>query len=326
MSLSRRKFLHLAAGAAALTVVVALADHGAWSQAARTIKLVVPNPPGGINDLLARLLAEQISRAQGLAVVVENRPGAGEVIGTEAAARTAPNGNTLLIAGPQFVINPQMRKVNYHPLTSFEPICQLVSVPTVIVVNSASPYRTLDDLLSAARTQPGKLTLASIPAGTLQIAFEMLKRAANVEMTLVPYPGNAPAVNALLGEHVTSMAGTYSTVAEHLKSGRLRALATPSRTRIETLPDVPTVAEYGFKGYEVDSWFGAYAPAKTPEETVHQLAGWFTAAMQVPDVGAKLVIQGLYPVGMCGAEFGAYLRKQHDEYSRVIREANIKAE
>jgi tripartite-type tricarboxylate transporter receptor subunit TctC len=114
-----------------------------WSQAARTSKLVVPNPPGGVNDLLARLLAEQISRAQGPTVVVENRPGAGEAIGTEAAARTAPDGNTLLFAGPQFVINPQMRKVNYHPLTSFEPICQLVSVPTVIVVNSASPYRTL---------------------------------------------------------------------------------------------------------------------------------------------------------------------------------------
>jgi tripartite-type tricarboxylate transporter receptor subunit TctC len=143
------------------------------------------------------------------------------------------------------------------------------------------------------------LTLASIPAGTLQIAFEMLKRAANVEMTFVPYPGSAPAVNALLGEHVR---------------------------RIETLPDVVTLAEYGFKGYEVDSWFGAYAPAKTPKETVYQLAGWFTAAMHVPEINAKLVMQGLYPVGMCGAEFGAYLRKQYDEYGRIIREANIKAE
>jgi tripartite-type tricarboxylate transporter receptor subunit TctC len=307
-------------------ILVALAGHGAWSQT-RTIKIVDPDPPGGLADFLARLLAERIGRTQGLTIVVENRPGAASAIGTEAVSRAAPDGNTLLVNANPFVINPHVRKLNYDPLSSFEPICHLVSSPSVIVVNSASPYRTLADMLAAARARPGELTLASIgPATATQIAFEMLKRAANVDMTFVPYPGTPPAVNALLGGHVTSYFGNYSVVAEQLRAGRLRALATAARTRIEPLPDVPTVAESGYPDYEVDLWYGLVAPAKTPKETIAQLAGWFTAAMQAPEVKPKLIAQALYPVGMCGADFGAFMRKQYDQYGRAVREANIKAE
>jgi tripartite-type tricarboxylate transporter receptor subunit TctC len=154
----------------------------------------------------------------------------------------------------------------------------------------------------------------------------MLKHAAHVNMTYVPYPGGAPAVKALLGEHVTSVIATYAAVAEQLKAGNLRALAAATRTRIEPLPEVPTVAESGYADYELDEWLGALAPTKTPKEKVSQLAGWFSAALQAPEVKAKLVVQGLYPVGMCGADFGALVRKQYDEYGRVIRDANIKAE
>jgi tripartite-type tricarboxylate transporter receptor subunit TctC len=321
----RRQFLHLAAGAVALSIIC-IFGHGASSQTTRTIKVVVPNTPGGSVDILARLLAEQIGRAQGTTVIVENRPGAGTVIGTEAVSRAAPDGNTLLMTQAPFIINPLLRKQNYHPLTNFEPICYLVSFPSVIVVNSASPYRTLADLLNAARAKPGDLTMAGTPAGALQIAFEMLKRSANVDMTFVPYPGGAPAVTALLGEHVTAVFTTYAILADHLKSGKLHALATLSQTRIETLPDVPTFAESGYKEIEADSWTGLVAPAKTPKETVSQLAGWFTAAMQVPEVKAKLVVQGLFPVGTCGADFAALLRNQYEEFGRVIREANIKGE
>jgi tripartite-type tricarboxylate transporter receptor subunit TctC len=145
-------------------------------------------------------------------------------------------------------------------------------------------------------------------------------------MTYVPYSGAAPAVTALLGEHVTSVFYGYPGVVEQLKSGGLRALAATSRNRIESLPDVPTVAEYGYKDYEVDLWYGLFAPAKTPKDAASQLAGWFTAAMRTPEVKAKLSAQGYYPVGMCGKDFGALLHKQYDEYGRVIREANIKAE
>jgi len=291
MTLPRRQFLHLAIGATALSIIC-IFDQGAWSQTTRTIKIVDPGAPGGSTDFLVRLLGQQIARTQGTTMVVENRPGAGSVIATEAVSRAAPDGNTLLLTQPSFLTNPLLRKQNYHPLTSFEPICNLVSLPLVVVVNSASPYRTLADLLDAARAKPGDLTMAGIPGSALQIVFEMLKRAANVDMTFVPYSGSAPQITALLGEHVTAVVVPYAVLADHLKSGRLRALATSARMRIETLPEVPTLSESGYKEFEVDLWTGLVAPAKTSRETISQLAGWFTAAMQVPEVKAKLVVQG----------------------------------
>jgi tripartite-type tricarboxylate transporter receptor subunit TctC len=326
-----RQFQHLGTGIVALAIICNVlcssAGPGASAQTTRTIRLVVPFPPGGPSDTLARLLAEQIGRAQGLTMVVDNRPGGGSVIGTEAVSRAAPDGNTLLINSATFVINPHLRKLNYDPLTSFEPICYLVSSPTMIVVNSASPYRTLPDLIDAAHIKPGGLTLASFgPASSPQIGFEMLKRTANADITFVPYAGMAPAVNALLGEHVTSAWVDYSAAAAQVRAGTLRALATPARTRIEALPDVPTVAESGYKDFEADTWFGVAAPAKTPNQIVSELVGWFTAALRLPVIKAKLVPIGLYPVGMCGEAFGAVIRKQYDEYGRVIRESNIKAE
>jgi tripartite-type tricarboxylate transporter receptor subunit TctC len=312
---------------AAAVILVATSHREALSQTARTIKIVVPLPAGGAGDTVARLLAEQVGRTQGSALMIENRPGAGSVIGTEAVARATPDGGTLLINAPYLLIGPQVKKVSYDPLTSFEPICYLVSSPGLIVVNGASPYRTLGDLLDAARAKPGELTFASVgPATAQQIGFERLKRAANVNMTYVPYPGGAPAINALLGGHVTAVFAEYAPLAEHIKAGALRALATSSRTRIEALPDLPTVAQSGYDDYEVDLWWSLFAPAKTPKETISQLAGWFTAAMQAPQVKAKLVAQGFTPVGMCGADFGALLRRQYDDYGRVIREANIKEE
>lgn len=325
MKLSTRQLIRLATAIAALGLVFVV--HDAWSQATGTIKIVVPAPPGAVADILARLMATQMNAMQGASVVVESRPGAGDVIGTEAVARATPDGNTLLVVGTNFVITPRMRKVDYDPLNSFEPICHLANAPTIIVVNSASPYRTLAELLDAARAKPGELTLASIgPGGVFHLGFEMLKRAAKVDMTFVPYPGNAPALNAVLGQQVTAMFGTYSNVAGSLKAGTLRALAVASPTRAEPLPDIPTVAESGFKDFDVDVWFGAFAPAKTPKETLSRLAGWFSTAMQAAEVKEKLVVQGIYPGGPCGADFAAFVRKQYDGYSRVISEANIKVE
>src|SRR5271154_3466279 len=328
MKLLRRRFLHLTVVATAVTFLsITLSGHGAWSQTVRTIKIVVAVSPGGAADVMARLLGEQIGRAQGQMVLIENRAGAGGVIGAEAVSRAVPDGTTVLINSADLLMSAHLRKLNYDLLTSFEPICDLVTVPLVFVVNGGSAYRTLADLLNAARAKPGDLTLASFgPASVFQIGFESLKRAAKVEMIFVPYPGVAPAVNALLGDHVTSVLASYSTVAEQLNAGKLRALATGSRTRNESLPEVPTVAESGYKDYEVNEWFGVVAPAKTPKETVSRLAGWFTAALRAPEIKQKLVAQGLVPVGLCGMDFGALIRKQYDEFGRVIRDANIKAE
>jgi tripartite-type tricarboxylate transporter receptor subunit TctC len=331
MKVPRRHFPRPAAGGAALCAIFAIlilpTGEGARSQTPKTIKIVVPVPPGGGMDFLARLLADQIGRAQAVTVLVESRPGANAMIATDAVSRAAPDGATLLIQSPSFVIDPHVRKLSYDPLTSFEPVCDLVASPNVIVVSSASPYRTLADLVNAARFKPGELTIASIgPASQQHMAIESLKRMADIDLTYVPYSGSAPTVTAVLGGHVTALMAAYANLAEQVEAGKLRVLTVAPRARIEQLPDVPTVAESGYKDFEVDSWFGVLAPAKTPRQTVSQLAGWFTAAMQVPEVRAKLVGQGLYPAALCGADFGALLRKQYDEYGRLVREMNIKAQ
>jgi tripartite-type tricarboxylate transporter receptor subunit TctC len=325
MKLPRRQFLHLAAGAVAI-VLVTLFGHTAWSQTARTIKIIVPFPAGGVADTLARMLADQVGRAQGALMVVENRAGAGSVIGTEAAARAAPDGNTVLITSNTLLTNPHLRKVGYDALTSFDPICYLSRVPYVIAVNSTSRYHTLADFIEAARTKPGDLTLATTTAGMGQIAFEMLKRTADVKMTFVPYAGDAPAVSALLGEHVTSVLFTYAAVAPQVSAGKLRVLATVSPARIVQLPDVPTIAESGFGEIEADGWYGLFAPTRTPMDMRARLASWFSTALHAPEVKAKLAVLGHDSVAMCGAEFAVYLHKKFEEYGRVIREASIKAE
>jgi tripartite-type tricarboxylate transporter receptor subunit TctC len=242
-------------------------------------------------------------------------------------ARSAPDGNTLLIVTDSFVVIPHLRKLNYDALTSFEPVCNLASTPQVIVVNASSPYRSLTELFDAARGKPGALTLASPgPAGAAHVTVEMLKRAAGVDMTYIPYPGIAPAINALLGDHVTAAMSTYTAVAEQLRAGKLRALAAPSATRIASLPDAPTLTELGYKDLEADLWYGLFAPAATPAAAIAQLSGWFTAAMRASDIRPKLDVQGLFPVALCGAEFGAFVRRQSERYGRGIRESNIKAE
>ena len=317
------RLLGLCIGAA----VLALFCQDAWSQSGRTIKLIVPVPAGASTDFVARLMADQVSQTHGVTVVIENRAGAGGMIGTEAASRAAPDGNTLLITGNTYLLDAQTRKANYHPVTGFEPICYLAMSPAVLVVNSASPYRTLAELLDAARAKPGELSMASIgPGSTFQMAFAMFTAAAGVKMTFVPYAGSAPAINAVLGQHVTSGFAGYAVVSEQIKGGMLRPLAVATLKRVDPLPDVPTFDESGFKGLEVDNWFGVIAPTGTPRETVNELAGWFAAALKVPEVKAKLALQGLYPVGLCGAEFAEFARKRYDEYGEALRATGLKAQ
>jgi tripartite-type tricarboxylate transporter receptor subunit TctC len=319
-------FLSLATGVAAVSIL--FSGHSARSQPARTIKVVVAVPTASLAYTQANIFVEQISEAfsqtNGPTIEIATRTLADGTMGAEDVLHAAPDGNTVLMTSNVFIINPYVRTVHYDPLTSFEPVCYLARLPEVVVVNSTSRHRTLADLLSAARSS-ADVTMASFgPTGSSHIAVEMLKLAANVNMKYVPYPSQVAAVNALLGEDVTSAVITYVGVAEHLKDGKLRALATASRTRIEPLPDVPAIAESGYKDYETEVRLWLFAPARTPKEALSQLAGWFTAAMQAPEAKAKLVARGLYPVGMCGAEFGDYFRKQYIEYGRVIRESGMR--
>jgi tripartite-type tricarboxylate transporter receptor subunit TctC len=308
---------------AAVGLVASLAP-GAWSQPAGTIKIVVPYTPGSGPDILSRLMAEQIGRAQGPTVVVENRPGGGTVIGTEAVERAEPDGHTVLLVANSFVANPALKRASYDPTRSFEPVCYLAATPMVLVVLASSPYRTLNDLIAAARAKPGELAFASGgPGSSLHVAIEVLKRAANINVTYVPYGGTAPAINALMGNHVAAVWADYPTVVSQLGSGALRGLVTTSRTRVEALLEVPTLSETGISNYEADIFYGIVAPAKTPPETVNRLSAWLIGALKAPDMKPKLAQQGLFPVGICGAEFGAYLQRMFDDYTRIIREANI---
>jgi tripartite-type tricarboxylate transporter receptor subunit TctC len=303
----------------------ALAVSNATAQSARQIKFIVPFPAGGGGDVLTRMVAEKWAQLHGVATVIENRPGAATVLGVEAASRAAPDGNTVGIVANSFIIHPNFKKLSYDPLTSFEPVCLLANSPQVIVVNSSSPYKTLAEWLDAARTKPGELSHASVgPASPQHIAFEQLKLLAKVNITFVPFNGNTPALNALLGGHVGSVMSNYSEAAELVAAGKLRALAVASAKRVDGWPNVPTVAEQGFKDYAVEAWYGLVAPAKTPKDKVAELSKWCGEAMLAPDLKPKWALQGLTPAGSTSEEFAAHLRKQSDDYARVIRDANIK--
>jgi tripartite-type tricarboxylate transporter receptor subunit TctC len=320
-----RAICRVASFAAAL--LLGICGHAASPEMPRTIRVIVPSTAGGGADILARILADQISHQQNVAMIVENRPGASNTIGTEIVSRSVADGSTLLINTPEFVINPQLRKLNYDPLTSFTPICYLVRSQQVLAVNSTSPYRTLDDLLNAARAQPDALILASAgPGSSTHIALEMLKREASVKMTYVPYQGSTSAVNALLGGYVSAVLASYPNVVEYIRAEKLRALATTSSTRIKQLSKVPTVAEAGFQNHGLDIWFGVVAPAATPAAIIARLAYWFTAALEVAEVEAKLDNQGLSRVGLCGNGFGSFIREQYDVIGRAIRDTNIPAQ
>jgi tripartite-type tricarboxylate transporter receptor subunit TctC len=245
----------------------------------------------------------------------------------EAVARAAPDGNTVLINGPALAITSHLRKVDFDPFTSFEPICRLVNSPTVLSVNSSSPYRTVSDLMNAARSKPGTLSLASVGPGTpFHIGFELLKRAARIDMNYITYPGSAPAITALLGDHVTAVLSNYIEVLAQVNSGRLRVLATATPSRLEPLPDVPTFAEAGYKEVEADVWFGAVLPAQTPKRIVDQYIAWFTKALQSPEVRSKFAAQQLYPVGLCGADYTDFMRTRFEKNGQIIREAGIKGD
>ena len=262
-------------------------------------------PAGGSADILARILGQQIGETNNQTVIVENHPGAGASIAYELTARAAPDGNTIVVAANSVVINPILRKTNYDPVTSFEPICNLATSPMVFVVESTSPYKTIGDLIAAAHAKPGTLTLAALgPATTQHIAVEQFKRVTKADMIFVPYTGGAPVVNALLGQQVTVGLVNYSEAVSQIKAGKLRAIATSSSKRITPLPDLPTVANPATPATSRS----LARPARTGKDAgeKHRATdAWFTAAMKTPAVEAKLLPLGLYPAGVCGGKNSA---------------------
>jgi tripartite-type tricarboxylate transporter receptor subunit TctC len=300
----------------------AIGAGGASSQSNRTIKIVITFPAGSGGDVLTRAMSEEITQAHGPHFTFENTD---QFVGAEAVAHAAPDGNTLLVINNNFIVNPKLQKPPYDPLTSFVPICNLASGPVLFIADAAGPFHTLTDLLAGARVKPGQLTVAGLPLGPQQIAFDVLKRAAKVDMAFMAAATPA-ALSGLLNQSIAAAVQLFLNVQPELRANKVRALAITSRMRKSLLPNVPTVAESGFPGYEVEYWDGVYAPAGTARDAVAQLSEWFGAAAQRPAVKAALEAQTYVPVGVCGSEFITFIHKELDEWGRLAREAGIKSQ
>jgi len=320
------KFKMLAAVCAA-TVVLALTSFGpspASAQPSKTLKIIVPYTPGSGPDIISRLMGEQIQKAGGPTVVVENRPGGGMTIGTEAAARAEPDGNTLLLVANAFVVNMAMKRGNFT-LGNFEPICNLATTPMPLVVQSSAPWKTVQELVAEAKANPGKITFASGgPATSLHVAIEVLRLATKIDINYVPYGGSGPAITALVGGHVQAVWADYPTVVSQLKGGTLRALVTTSPKRLAVLPGVPIMEETGITKYEAEIFYGLVAPAKTPPQAIKNLSDILVAAMNTPEMKSKFEQQGLFPDGTCGDKFGTFLRDITVDYEKITTAAGIK--
>jgi len=317
----------LAAGLAAAVLPAAQAQQPAASWPAKPIRWIVPFPPGGAMDAIARTLGEKAGKTLGQPFVIENKPGAGGNIGADFVAKQPGDGYTLMITSIGMATNkPLYGKLSYDPVKDFAPVSLLAVVPNVLVTNASQPeVKTVADLIAAARKAPGKLTYASAGNGTsIHLAGEVFTALAKVDMLHVPYKGSGPAVSDLLGGQVNYMFDSITSARPHIQSGKLRALGVTTAKRSSALPDVPTLAEAGLPGYEVSPWFAAFMPAATPQPIVARLNAALLDAMKHPDVRARFEAIGAEPVGSSPQALAAHLARESARWSQLIAERGIK--
>lgn len=299
----------------------------AAAQSGRPIRLVVPFTPGGSTDILARALAPKLAQALGQNVIVDNRPGAGGSIGATEAAKAEPDGQTLLMGHIGTLgVNPSIYpKLGYDPLKSFVPVAWVARVPNVLVVPASSPVKTFQEFIALARSKPGRLSYSSGGNGSAaHITFEYLKLRTKTFLLHIPYRGTAPSVTDLIAGQVdATFTGTPAVIA-HIRSGRLRALAVSSPERVAALPDVPTVAESGYPGFEADQWYGVVAPAGTPEAVVTRLNAEINKALALPDVARQLAGEGAVPMPSAPQAFGALIAREIPRWAEVVKAGNVK--
>lgn len=299
----------------------------ARAQSGRPLRLIVPFTPGGSTDILARALAPRLAAALGVPVVVDNRAGAGGSLGAGDAAKAEPDGHTLLMGHiGTLAVNPALYpKLAYDPLKSFVPVAWVARVPNVLVVPAASPSRSFRDFIARAQANPGRLSYSSGGNGSAaHITFELLKLTARLFMLHIPYKGTAPSVTDLIAGQVDATFTGAPAVLPHVRSGRLRALAVSSAQRIATLPDVPTVAESGFAGFEADQWYGVVAPAGTPAAVVARLNAEINKALALPEVAQQLAVEGAVPTPTTPQAFGELIRRELPRWAEVVRAGHVK--
>jgi tripartite-type tricarboxylate transporter receptor subunit TctC len=293
--------------------------------AGKTVRIVVPYAAGGTGDVVARVVGQEVTQKTGQSIVVEDKPGASSIVGTEFVARATPDGTTILLVENPFILSAILFPGHYDVLSNFEPLCYIAATPAVLAVSSQSDIHTLADFLKRAQSKPGAVSYGSTgPASIVHIAGELLKRDAKVDITYVPYPGSPPAMNATLSGTITAVVANYSDLKGQIEAGALRPIAVPAKKRVPALPNVPTLAENGFTDLDAAVWFGFVAPAKTPKETLAQLSQYISDAVKTPAVADRLKSQGMFINPFCGSEFGNFLADQKNTYTTLTREFEIK--
>ncbi len=323
MTLNRR-ILSLLAAALVLPSAAMAQPEAAWPS--RPIKWVVPFPPGGAMDAIARTLGDKAARELGQPFVIENRPGAGGNIGADYVAKQPADGYTIMITSIGMATNKALyARLGYDPVKDFAPVSLLAVVPNVLVVNAArNGDRSVKDVLAHARRDPGKLTYASAGNGTsIHLAGEMFASLAGLNLLHIPYKGSGPALTDMLGGQVDLMFDSITSARPHIQSGKLRALGVTTAKRSSALPDVPTIAEAGLPGYEVSPWFAVFAPAGTPAEVLARLNKVLNESMKQPDTLKKLESVGAEPIGSTPQELAAHLRREIDRWDKLIKERKI---
>ncbi|WP_280187676.1 Bug family tripartite tricarboxylate transporter substrate binding protein [Delftia sp. PS-11] len=315
--------------AAAAALALAAPAFAAQPYPSRPIKLIVPFPAGGGPDMIARELSTKVAAQEGWTIVVDNRPGSGGNIGLDAAAKSAPDGYTLAMGQTSnMAINPSLyAKLPYNPQKDLAPIGLVASSPLAIAVASNSPYKSLKDILAAAKAQPESLYYASSGSGTVaHLATEQLQRIAQVKLTHVPYKGAAQGITDLLGGQIQLYVSSTVTLSPHIKNGKMRGLAVTSAKRTADLPSVPTVAESGYPGFQAVTWFGLVGPANLPKDVIAKVNAAFNKALLSPDVRTKLVEQGADVLGGTPEQFAALLQDETVRWTKVVKESGAKVD
>jgi len=311
-----------------LPVLLAFCTAGALAQSypTRAIKLVVPSSPGGGTDIVARILGQKLSEQLGQQFVVENRAGAGTVIGNDAVAKSAPDGYTLLMGLSTLAINPSMyTKLPYDALRDFAPISQSVSACNILILHPSVPAKTVVELIALARAKPGSLTFGSAGMGTNpHLSGELFKSLARIDMVHVPFKGSGQSIISQVAGEIAANFPSVPTAMPYVKAGRLRGIGVTTLKRVEVLPDVPSIAEAGLPGYEATQWFGLLAPAGTPRPIIDRLYQESSRALRSADMKERMTAEGLEVVGGTPEEFASYIRSETEKWTRVIKAAGIK--
>ena len=292
------------------------------------IRLVVPVPAGGGNDIVARMLGQKLSEAWGQSIVVDNRPGAATAIGAEIVAKAVPDGYTIMLASVSFAINASVRrKLPFDTLRDFATVTQVARVPQIMVVHPGLPASSLAEFIALAKARPGQINYASAGTGSSShLAMELFMDMTGISLNHVPYKGTAPGLTDVIAGHVQVTFDAIPPALPHVKSGRVRALVIGGAQRFPTLPDVPTFAEGGLPGYTFGSWFGIFVPARTPEEIVRKLNRELVRIIKLPETSRTFVDLGIEPLGTSPEEFGKVLRAEIARWSGVVRKHNIRGE